>query len=125
MQKTHMKKNTNFKHCNGPKAFIEYSYNLQDVYKDIEEYNPGKNCQILTSFDDMITDMISNKKLNPIVTEVFSRGRKRNISLVFITQSYLKLPKDVRVNSMYYFFIKILNKRELQHIAKNHSPDIE
>ena len=60
---------------------------MQDVYKNIEEYNPGKKRKILIVFDDMIADMINNKKLNSVVTELFSRGRKTNISIVFITQS--------------------------------------
>ena len=64
--------------------------------------------------------MISNKKLNPIVTELFIRGRKLNILLVFVTQSYFKVPKDIKLNSTHYFIIKILNKRELQQIAINH-----
>ena len=73
----------------------------------------------------MIADMIhNNKKLNPVVTELFIRGRTLNISFVFITQSYFKLPKDVRLNSTHLFVMKILNKRELQQIALNHSPDI-
>ena len=61
---------------------------MQDVYKNIDEYNPGKNCKILIVFDYMIVDMINNKKLNSIVTELFIRGRKLNISLVFITKIY-------------------------------------
>ena len=65
--------------------------------------------------------MISNKKLNPIVTELFIRGRKLNILLVFVTQSYFKVPKDIKLNSTHYFITKILNKRELQQIAINHS----
>ena len=76
-------------------------------------------------FDDMIADMINNNKLNPIVTELFIRGRKLNISIVFITQSYFKVPKDVRLNSTHFFIMKIPNKRELQQIALNHSPDID
>ena len=68
--------------------------------------------------------MISNNKLNPIVTELFIRGRKLNISIVFITQSYFKVPKDVRLNSTDFFIMKIPNKRELQQIALNHSSDI-
>ena len=72
----------------------------------------------------MIADMISNQKLNSIVTELFIRGRKSNISLVFITQSYLKLPKDVRSNTSHFFIAKISNKKELQQIAINHSSDI-
>ena len=73
----------------------------------------------------MIADMINNNKLNPIVTELFIRGRKLNISIVFITQSYFKVPKDVRLNSTHFFIIKIPNKRELQQIALNHSSDID
>ena len=73
----------------------------------------------------MIADMINNKKLNSVVTELFIRGRKLNISLVFITQSYFKVPKDVRLNSTHFFIMKILNKRELQQVTLNHSSDIE
>ena len=69
----------------------------------------------------MIANRINNKKLNSIVTELFIRGRKLNISLAFITQSYFKVPKDVRLNSTHFFIIKIPNKRELQQIALNHS----
>ena len=66
--------------------------------KNIEDYNPGKKDKILILFDDMIINMINNKKLNPVVTELFIRGRKLNISIVFITQSHIKVPKDVRSN---------------------------
>ena len=112
-------------HFNDPKAFMEYSNNMQDVYKNIEDYNPIKKCKILIVFDDMIADMINNNKLNPIVTELFNRGRKLNIYIVFITQSYFKVPKDVRLNSTHFFIIKIPNKRALQQIALNHSSDID
>ena len=71
----------------------------------------------------MITDMIRNKKLNSIFTELFIRGRKLNISLLFITKSYFKVPKDVRLNTSHFFISKIPNKRELQQIAINHSSD--
>ena len=71
---------------------------MQDVYKNI-----GKKRKILIAFDDMIADMINNKKLNPVVTELFIRGRKLNISIVFITQSYFKVPKDVRLNSTHFY----------------------
>ena len=67
------------------KDFMEYSNNIQVVYKHIEDYNPGKKRKILIFFDDMIADMINNEKLNPVVTELFIRGRKLNISIVFIT----------------------------------------
>ena len=72
----------------------------------------------------MIADMINNKKLNSVVKKLFIRGRKLNISLVFITQSYFKDPKDVRLNSTYFFIMKVPNKRQLQQIALNHSSDI-
>ena len=73
------------KHFRDLKESIEYSNDMQDVYKNIDEYNPGKKRKILIVFDDMIADMINNKKLNSIVTELFIRDRKLNISLVFIT----------------------------------------
>ena len=104
---------------------MEYSNDMHDVYKNIEDYNPGKNRNVLIVFDDMIADMINNKKLDLIVTELFIRGRKLNISIVFITQSYFKVPKDVRLNSTHFFIMKIPNKRELQQIALNHSSDID
>ena len=81
------------KRFNDPKAFIEYSNDMQDVYKNIDEYNPDKENKILIVFDDMIADMIHNKKLNSIVTELFIRGRKLIISLVCITPSYFKVSK--------------------------------
>ena len=112
-------------HFNDPKAFMEYSNDMQDVYKNIEDYNPIKKCKVLIVFDDMITDMINNKKLNPVVTELFIRGRKINISIVFITQSHFKVPKDVRLNSTHFFIMKIPNKKELQQTALNHSSDID
>ena len=97
-------------HFNDPKAFIDYSNDIHDVYKNIDDYNPDKENKILIVFDDMIADMIRNKKLNSIVTELFVRGTKLNISLVFITQSYLKVPKDVRLNTSHFFIAKIPNK---------------
>ena len=111
-------------HFKDPKTFIEYSDDMCDVYKNIDEYNADKDRKILIVFDDMIADMINNKKLNSIVTELFIRDRKLNISLVFITQSYFKVPKDVRLNTSHFFIAKIPNKRELQQIAINHSSDI-
>ena len=108
-----------------PKAFMEYSNDMQDVYKSIEDYNPIKKRKVLIVFDDMIADMINNKKLNPVVTELFIRGRKFSISIAFITQSNFKVPKDVRLNSTHFFILKIPNKRELQQIALNHSSDID
>ena len=110
---------------NDLKAFMEYFNDMQDVYKNIEDYSPIKKRKVLIIFDDMIADMNNNNKLNPIVTELFIRGRKLNISIVFITQSYFKVPKDVRLNSTHFFIMKIPDKRELQQIGLNHSSDID
>ena len=98
---------------------------MQDVHKNIEDCNPIKKRKILIVFDDVIADMINNNRLNPIVTELFIRGRKLNISIVFITQSYFKVPKDVRLNSTHFIIMKIPNKRELQQTELNHSSDID
>ena len=73
----------------------------------------------------MIADIVTNKKFQAIIKELFIRCRKLNISLVFITQSYFSVPKDVRLNSTHYLIMKINNKRELQNIAINHSADID
>ena len=97
-------------HFNYPRAFIEYSNDMHDVYKNIDEYNPDKENKILIVFDDVIADMINNKKLNSIVTELFIRDRKLNIYLVFITHSYFKVPKDVRLITSHFFIAKIINK---------------
>ena len=118
------RKKVGLNHYDDPKAFIEYSNDMQDVYKNIEEYNLGKKRKVLIGFNDMIADMINNKKLNLIVTELFIKGRKLNISIVFMTQSYFKVPKEVRLNTTHFFIMKIPNKRELQQIALNHSLDI-
>ena len=94
-----------------------------NVYKNINHYNPEKQNKILIAFNDMIAN-IQNKKLNSIVTELFIRARKLNISFVFITQAYFKVPKDVRLNTTDFFITKSLSKGELQQIAINHSSDI-
>ena len=112
-------------HLDDPKAFIEYSNDMRDVYKNINECNVNNEKKILIFFDDMIADMTSNKKLNSIVTELFTRGRKLNISLVFITQSYFKVPKNARLNTTDFFIARLPNKRELQQILINHSSDIK
>ena len=115
------RENIGLKHFIDPKSFIEYSNDMRDVYKNINHDNPNKENKILIIFDNIIADMINNKKLNLIVTKLFIRGRKLNISLVFIMQSYFKVPKDVRSNTTHFFMMEILNKRELQQIALNHS----
>ena len=89
---------------------IEYSTDMDDIYNNIEEYIPNKKRKILIVFNDMIADMLSKKKRNPIVTKLIIRGKKLSISLVFITQSYFGLPKNDRLNSTNYFIMKIPNK---------------
>ena len=121
---TNKRESVGINHFNDPKAFIEYSNDMHDVYKNIDDYNPDKENKILIVFDDMIADMINNKKLNSIVTELFIRGTKLNISLVFITKSYFKVPKNVRLSTTHFFIAKIPNKKELQQIATDHSSDI-
>ena len=117
-------------HFNDPKAFIEYSNDMHNNCKNIDDYNTDNENKILIVFDDMIADMIQNKKLNSVVVELFIRGRKLNISgklnisLVFIAQSYFKVPKDVRLDTTHLFISKNLSKRELQQIVINHSSDI-
>ena len=98
---------------------------MDDIYKSIEEYKPIKKGKILIVFTDMISDMLSNKKPNPVVTELSIRGIKSNISLVFITQSYFPVLKNIRRNWAHYFVTKIPNKRKLQQITFNHSQDID
>ena len=108
-------------HYDDPKAFIKNSNDMQDVYKTDKEYNIDKERKILRFFDDIIADMINHKKLNSIVTDLFIRGRKLNISLVFITKSYFKVPKNVRLNSTHFSIMNIPNKKEIQQIALNQS----
>ena len=99
------RESTGLKDFNDPKAFIEYSNDMQDIYKNVEKYNIGKNRKILIVFDGMVADMINKKKLNSVVTELVIRRRKLNISLVFNTQSYFKVPKDVRLNTNHFFIM--------------------
>ena len=98
---------------------------MVDVYKNIEDYSPNKKQKILIVFNNMIADMLCNKKLNPIVTELFFRGRKLGISLVLITQSCVVVPKDIRLNFTHYFIMKIPNKQELKQIVSQNSSDID
>ena len=112
-------------HFDDPKAFIDSSNGINDIYENIDEYNPNKKDKILIAFDDMIAYRLSNNKLNPIVTELFIRGRKLNISLVFIRQSYFAVPKNIRLNSAHHFIKKIPNKQESQHITISYSSDID
>ena len=119
------RENAGIKYLNDPNAFIECSNTMDEVYENINDYNPRRKRKILIVFDDMIADIMTNKKFQAIIKELFIRCRKLNISLVFITQSYFSVPKDVRLNSTHYLIMKINNKRELQNIAINHSADID
>ena len=119
------RENAVIKHLNDSKAFTDCSNTMNDVYENIDLYNPNRRRKVLIVFNDMIADIMTNKKFQPIIKELFIRCRKINISLVFITQSYFSVPKDVRLNSTHYLIMKIINKRELQNIAINHSADID
>ena len=94
------------KYCNDPNAFIECSNRMDDVYQNINDYNPSRKRKILILFDDMIADIVSNKKFQAIIKELFIRCRKVNISLVLITQSYFFVPKDVRLNLTHSLIMK-------------------
>ena len=113
-----------------PNAFIEWSNTMNDVYENINDYNPSRKRKILVAFGDMIADIMmildimASKKIQAIIKELFIRYRKLNISLVFITQSYFSVPKDVKLNST-HLIIKINNTKELQNVATNHSADID
>ena len=107
-----------------PKAFID-SRTINDVHENLEDYNPTKKRRALIVFDDMIAHIKSNKNLNTIVTKLFLRRRKINISLAFTSQSYFKVPKTIRLNATHYFIVKIPNKRQLQQIASNHPSNID
>ena len=119
------RKNAGIKHLNNSKAFIDCSNTMDDVYENIDHYNLNRKRKVLIVFDDMIADIMTNKKFQSIIKESFIRCRKINISLVFITKSYFSLPKDVRLNSTNYLIMKTNNKRELQNIAINHSAGID
>ena len=97
---------------------------MDDVYENINDYNPIRKRKKIIVFDDMIADIMTNKRFQAIIKELFIRCRKLNISLVFITQSYFSVPKDVRLNSTHYLIMKINKGQELQNIAINHSADI-
>ena len=115
MLKTQLNPNTNIllikgekvgiKHFKDPKAFVEYDIDINNILNNIDGYNIDKDREILVVFDDMI----SEKVLPPQVTELFIRGRKMNVSLTFLTQSYFKVPKDIRINCTHYYLMKIGN----------------
>ena len=97
---------------------------MDDVYDNIHDYNPSRRRKILIVFDDMIADIMKNRRFQAIIKELFTRCRKLNISLTFITQSYFSTAKDVRLNST-HLIMKINNRKELQNIAIKHSAYID
>ena len=119
--------NAGIKYLNDPNAYTECFNTIDDVYENINDYNPRRKGKKLIVFDDMIADNMTNKKFYAIIKELFIRCRKLNISLAFITQSYFSVPKDVRLNLRHNLnlIMKINNKRELQNIARNHTSDID
>ena len=98
---------------------------MDDVYENIEDYNKKRKRKVLIVFDDMISHVMSSKKAQQVLKELFFRCRQLNISLCFLTQSYFSVTKDVRLNCTHYIIFKLNNKRELQNIAINHSADID
>ena len=98
---------------------------MDDVYNNIDDYNSKIKRKVLFVFDDMIAHIMTNKKFQATIKELFIRCRKLNISLVFITQSYFSVPKGARLNSTHYLIFKANNKRQLQSIVFNHSADID
>ena len=114
------RKSTGLRHLNGSKAFIEYSNDKDDVYEIIEEHIPNKKHKIL-----IVLWWYSNKKLNPIVTELLIRGRKLNIFLVLFTESGFAVLKSITLNPTHYFIMKIPQKRKCREIVFNHLSDIE
>ena len=117
--------NAGTKNLNDPNAFIEYSNTMDDVYDNIDDYNSKRKRKVLIVFDDMIADIVTNKRFQAIIKELFIRCRKLNMSLVFITQSHFSVPKDVRLNCTHYIIFKLNNNRELQNVALNHNSDVD
>ena len=105
--------NAGTKNLNDQNAFIECSLTMDDIYENIDDYNPSRKRKILIVFDDIIADIMTNKKFQTMIKELFIRCRKLNISLVFITQSYFSVPKDVRLKSTRYLIMTISNRTEL------------
>ena len=116
---------TGIKNLDDPKAFIEYSDDMDDVLDDINYYNKNRDKKVLIVFDDMIADIEYNKKFKIIVKELFYRARKINVSIAFTTQSYFRALKDARLNSTHYIIMKVNNKKELKRIAEEKSGHLD
>ena len=113
------------KNLNDPHAFLEYSNDMNDVLENINNYNKNRDKKVLIIFDDMIADIMRSEKFKAIVKELFIRCRKLNISIVFITQSYFRTPKDARLNSTHYILMKMGNKKELKSIGEENSGHLD
>ena len=113
------------KNLNDLHTFIEYSDDMDDVLNDINNYNKNRDKKVLIVFDDMIADIEYNKKIKRINKELFYRARKINVSIVFITESYLRALKDARLNSTHYILMKIVNKKELKRTAEEKSGHLD
>ena len=98
------------------KAFVECPNNMQDACKNIEEKNPSRKYNVLIAFDDKFADIIANKNLNPTETELCIIGRRLIISLVFITQSYIKIPKDVTPSSTHFHLRKFQTSKKFTNL---------
>ena len=109
------------KNLNDPKTFIKYSNDMDDVFDNTNNYNKNRDKKVSIFFDNMIADIMRSEKFKAIVIELFIRCRKLNISVVFITQSYFRTPKDARLNSTHYILMKIGSKKELKSIAEEKS----
>ena len=108
------RENAGIKNLNDPNAFIEYSNTMDDVYNNIDDYYSKRKRKFFIMFDDMISDIMTNRIFQAIIKELFIRCIKLDISLVFITQSYFSVPKEVKLNSRHYLLMEIHNRRELQ-----------
>ena len=113
------------KNLQDPKAFIEYSDDMNNVYGDISNYNRKRDKKVLLVFDDMIADIEYDKNFKKIIKELCYRTRKLNVSIVFITQSYFRTLKNTRLNSTHYIPMKIGNKKELKSIAEEKSRNLD
>ena len=113
------------KNLNDPKAFIEYSGDMNHVYKNIGDYNKKRDKKVLLIFDDMIAEIEHNKNFKKTIKELFYRARKLNVSITFMTQSYFRALKEARLNSTHYILLKIGNKIELKSIAEEKSGHLD
>ena len=122
---TNKREQAGIRNLNNPHAFIVYSNDMNDALEDINNFNKNRDKKVLIIFDDMIADIMRSEKFKAIVKEIFIRCRKLNISIVFITQSYFRTPKDARLNGTHYILMKISDKKELKIIAEENSGHLD